>query len=45
MDLRQIGCEGSDRSQVVQGRDYWWAFMNTVMNLRAPQKAGDFLSS
>jgi hypothetical protein len=26
-------------------RDHWWAVVNTIMNLRVPLKAGNFLSS
>jgi hypothetical protein len=31
MDLREIGWDG-----MVQDRDHWMAFLNTVINLRVP---------
>jgi hypothetical protein len=36
---------GVDCMHVAQGRVQWRSFMNTVMNLRFPQKAGRFLLS
>jgi hypothetical protein len=36
MDLRQIAWDGMDWIYLAQGRDQWWALMNTVMNLRVP---------
>jgi hypothetical protein len=36
MDLREIGIDGSNWIQVAQDRVQWWAFVNTVMNLRVP---------
>jgi hypothetical protein len=36
MDLREIGWDGMDWSDLVQDRDQWRALMNTVMNLRVP---------
>jgi hypothetical protein len=32
MDLREIGIDGT----MAQDRVQWWAFVNTVMNLRVP---------
>jgi hypothetical protein len=34
MNLREIGWGNVDWIQLVQDRDRWWAFVNTVMNLR-----------
>jgi transcription termination factor 2 len=36
MDLREIGWDGVDWSQLAQDRDKWRALVNTVMNLRVP---------
>jgi hypothetical protein len=35
-DLREIGWEVMDPLHLAQDRDQWWAFVNTVINLRAP---------
>jgi hypothetical protein len=32
--LREIGLGGTDCNDLSQDRDHWWAFVNTVMNLR-----------
>jgi hypothetical protein len=32
-------------NDLTQGRDQWWAVVNTVMNLRVPQKAENFFTS
>jgi hypothetical protein len=34
MDVREIGIEGANWIRLAQNRVQWWAFMNTVMNLR-----------
>jgi hypothetical protein len=34
MDLREIGWGSVDWIQLAQDRDWWWAFVNTVMNNR-----------
>jgi hypothetical protein len=34
MDLREIGLEGVDWIHRAQGRNWWRAFVKTVMNLR-----------
>jgi hypothetical protein len=36
MDLREIGIDGANWIRLAQDRDQWWAFVNTVMNLRVP---------
>jgi hypothetical protein len=36
MDLREIGIDGANWIQLAQDRVQWWAFVNTVMNLRVP---------
>jgi hypothetical protein len=35
-DLREIGWDGMDWIDLVQDRDQWRAFVNTVMKLRVP---------
>jgi hypothetical protein len=39
MDLREIGWESVGCIHLAQDRDWWWALVNTEMNLRvlAPQ--------
>jgi hypothetical protein len=34
LDLREIGINGANWIQLAQDRVQWWAFVNTVMNLR-----------
>jgi hypothetical protein len=36
MDVREIGWEGVDWIHLAQGKDWWRAVVNTVMNLRVP---------
>jgi hypothetical protein len=36
MDLRETGIAVANRIQLVQDRIQWWAFVNTVINLRVP---------
>jgi hypothetical protein len=45
MDLREVGWEGMDWSDLAQDRARWWALVNVVMNLRVPQNVGNFMSS
>jgi hypothetical protein len=45
MDLREIGLGDVDWIHWVQDRDRWRALVKTVMNLRVPLKAGNFLTS
>jgi hypothetical protein len=44
MDFREVGC-GMDWIDLAQDRDRWRAFVNTVMDLRIPQNAGNFFTS
>jgi hypothetical protein len=45
MDLRDIGFGDVDWINLAQDRDRWRAVVNTVMNLRVLENAGDFLTS
>jgi hypothetical protein len=36
MDLREIGIDGANWVRLAQDRAQWWAFVNTVINLRVP---------
>jgi hypothetical protein len=36
MDLREIGWDGVDGTDLAQDRDQWRALVNTVLNLRVP---------
>jgi hypothetical protein len=45
MDLREIGLGDVEGIYLAQDRDGWRALVNTVMNLRVPYNAGDFLAS
>jgi hypothetical protein len=45
MNIRETESEGVVWMYVVQIRDQWKAFVNAVMNLRVPQKAGNFFTS
>jgi len=44
-DLKGIGCDGVDWSQLSQDRVQWWAFVDAVMKVLVPYKAGTFLTS
>jgi hypothetical protein len=45
MDLTEIGWEGVKWIHLAQDRDVWQAVVSTAVNLRLPQKAGNFLTS
>jgi hypothetical protein len=45
VDLREVGSESVDWMHLSHDRDQLQALVNTVMNLRFPQKAGNFLTS
>jgi hypothetical protein len=45
MDLREIGFGDVDWIHWDQDSDRWRVLVNTVMNLRVPQNAGNFLIS
>jgi hypothetical protein len=36
MDLREMGWEGMEQTNLAHDRDQWWNLMNTVMNIRVP---------
>jgi hypothetical protein len=38
MYLIETGIDGVNWIRLAQDRDQWWAFVNTVMNLRVPQR-------
>jgi hypothetical protein len=44
MDLREIEMGGMDWINVAEDKDQWRALVNKVMNFRAPQNNGHFLS-
>jgi hypothetical protein len=45
MGLREIGFGDVDWIHLARDRDRWRALVNTVMNLRVPKNAGNFLTS
>jgi hypothetical protein len=38
LDFREMGIDGVNWIQLAQDRGQWQAFVNTVMNLRVPQR-------
>jgi hypothetical protein len=38
MDLREIGINGANWTQLAEDRVQWRAFVNTMMDLRFPQR-------
>jgi hypothetical protein len=45
MDGKQMVWEDVAWTDAGQDRDWWWAFVNTVMNLQALQTSENFLSN
>ena len=45
MDLQDVGGGCGDWMELAQDRDRWRALVSTVMNLRVPKNAGNFLTS
>jgi len=43
MDLQEVGCGYVNWIGLNQGRDRWRTLVSVVMNLRVPQKCGEFL--
>jgi hypothetical protein len=35
-DLSEIGREGMDWTPLAEDTDWWWAVVNTIMNLKVP---------
>jgi len=45
MDLREKGWGSMDWIHIAQDGDQWLALVNSVMTLRVPEKASNFLTS
>ena len=45
MDIQDVGGGCGDWMKLAQDRDRWRALVITVMNLRVPKNAGNFLTS
>jgi hypothetical protein len=45
MDFQEVRCVCIDSIEMAQDRNRWRALVNAVMNLRVPQKAGNYLTS
>jgi hypothetical protein len=44
IDVREIGWEVVDWMNMAEDRDQWRTVVNTVMNLRVPEEAENFLA-
>jgi hypothetical protein len=44
LDIREIGIDGANWIRLAEDRVQWRALVSTVMNLRFPKKAGNFLT-
>jgi hypothetical protein len=45
LDIKEIEWEDMNWIHLAQDRDQWRALVNTVMNIRAPQTAGNLMNS
>ena len=45
MNLKEVGGGCGDWMELAQDRDRWRGLVSTVMNLRVPKNAGNFLTS
>jgi hypothetical protein len=45
MELREVGCGGTDWIELDQESDRWLALVNAVMNFQVPQNVENFLTS
>ena len=45
MNLQEMGGSRGDETELTQDRENWWALVSTVMNIRVPKNAGNFLTN